>query len=222
VLATVLSQVAALPFMARQVGKAPGLQGAVPNDLWGIRDMVLLGYSAVFMKPNSTGMRGVQEGAIELTDMLPQLHPHPLCRSQLESTLASIENEQEKIIHAARVCFSCLPGKVSVDSFDLPFREEYMNDLGRAALGRMPIFRDLSSLGACRDTDWPRTCSYWVSLHAMSYRADLLQLGERFMNAIVKIMAGGALTCHGCTNHFKLLHQPVLSAAIFRDAGDMF
>jgi len=222
VITSLLSHVSALTLRALPFGRAPRLQEAVPTDFWGIRDLVLVGYSALFMKHNSTGMRSIQEGAVELTEMLPQLHPFPLCRSQLKSTLAPIKNERERIIHAARVCLSCLPGKVSVDSFDDPFIEEGMDDIDTAQMGKMPEFEDTSSLSVCRNTQWPRTCSYWVSLHAMSYRADLFQLSHRFMNAVVKILAGGALMCHGCTDHFRLLHKPVLSPIILRDTGDMF
>lgn len=87
---------------------------------------------------------------------------------------------------------------------------------------RFTAVRDRSLLGACKDTHWPRLCSFWVSLHLMAYRADALQVGAEFLRTLVPALSGGGLFCKGCTLHFRLLNRPALSAAILRDEGSYF
>lgn len=76
---------------------------------------------------------------------------------------------------------------------------------------RDPKLKDTSVLGACQNSQWHRTCSFWVSMHVMALRADSLGLGTRFFQTALSVLAGGATMCGGCTLHLQALHAPVLS-----------
>jgi len=88
--------------------------------------------------------------------------------------------------------------------------------------GKNPGLVDSSVLGACRSSNWPRTCSFWLSLHAMAYLADANHVGTKFLQMISAIIAGGALQCGACTQHFRMFHARVLSQAIKDDVGTMY
>jgi hypothetical protein len=203
-----------------------GVRDIIPNDLWGIRDMLLIGYSATFMKDGTEGARQVKDAALSLARLLPQLHPHAPCRTQVASALEvsspAMDTEQLDIIKkAAASTWACLPAKYTTSSFKGPFTEEMVGSIDKAIGGRFPEPKNSSLLGACQDSLWPRTCSYWSSLHIMAQRADLLGKSKEFMGAIVPILAGGALLCEGCTLHFIAMHKNVLgkSFADDRQAG---
>jgi len=68
---------------------------------------------------------------------------------------------------------------------------------GLAEDARDPFLREPRLLTACRGSHWPRTCSYWASMHSMAYRADALGLGARFLPALLAVLAGGATMCGG-------------------------
>jgi len=90
-------------------------------------------------------------------------------------------------------------------------------DLAHHARNPRPL--DYSKLGACKGTKWPRTCSYWVSMHTMAYRADALHLSLKFLTALMPILASGATMCGGCTLHMQALHKPVLQPVVISDLG---
>jgi hypothetical protein len=81
-----------------------------------------------------------------------------------------------------------------------------------ANAARDPKLKDTSILGACRKSGWHRTCSFWVSLHVMAYRADALGIGSRFFQSAVNVLASGATMCGGCTLHLQALHTDILGS----------
>jgi hypothetical protein len=195
------------------------VQDIVPNDLWGIRDLLLIGYSAPFMKVNTTGARLVQNAALELARLLPKLHPYGPCRKEAASLLAESHSESDLSVikRAAASAWSCLPANYNESSFIGGFSEDMIGDYAKSFDGRMPQPENTNLLGACDGSLWPRTCSYWSSLHLMAERADASGNSAKFMNAVVPIIAGGALLCEGCTLHFTTLHQDVLPKSIISD-----
>lgn len=196
--------------------------GIVANDLWGIRDLLLVGYAAVFMVDGSSGKAEVRQHVSDFALMLPHLHPHEPCRLALGEALARAERGREEVFSAASAAWSCLPAQFTADFFKYPFDADAVDDSERAYDGRMPTIRDPSLLGVCRGSQWPRACSYWVSMHLLAYRADALGMGESFLRAITAILAGGATMCGGCTLHFRALNSPALSLAMVRDFGDVY
>lgn len=197
-----------------------------PNDLWGIRDLLLVGYCGVFLT-SSGGRQEVKRAAMSLADLLPTLHPHPPCREQIAAALQGVGQERDKILGAAAASWSCLPAKFSSQSFESPFPEDALDDdedvmYEKAYQARMVYVNDMASLGACKWSTWPRTCSYWVSLHSMAFLADKLELSRKFLQAVVPLLAGGAIMCGGCTKHFNFMHLDVLSSEILRSQGKYF
>jgi len=124
------------------------------------------------------------------------------------------------IVAAAKASWECLPGNFTEASFDTPYTEAAIDSAGYAFRAKMP--KVLQRLGACEGSQWPRTCSYWSSMHTLAHRADLLKLGSQFLEAIVPVLAGGATLCGGCTLHLRALHGPVLSKDINEGLGDIF
>mmetsp|Transcript_55163 Transcript_55163/g.131454 ORF Transcript_55163/g.131454 Transcript_55163/m.131454 type:complete len:303 (-) Transcript_55163:622-1530(-) len=205
------------------------LDFAKPNDLWAIHDLLLVGDTAVFMKDASAGKTQVKEAALDLAGLLPALHPFAPCRAQLAKVLGTSAGQvvqdrpgQEKLLEAAKVSLKCLPGKFSPKDFKSFFTEEAMKDAALAYDDRMPEPLKVNSLGVCAASGWPRTCSYWVALHAMGYRADMLGLSQKLMGAVVPIMAGGATMCGGCTLHFRALTAPLVPKVVRDDLGDVY
>ncbi|CAJ1379451.1 unnamed protein product, partial [Effrenium voratum] len=123
---------------------------------------------------------------------------------------------KELLFKAAETSWSCLPSKYTARDFDHPFLAEDIGNfqaykdakMSKPLLGRRPW------KSTCRDSLWPRTCSYWVSMHSLAARADDLSLGEDLLDAVVPIIAGGATFCGGCTRHFRALMKPVLSPPV--------
>lgn len=200
------------------------LSGSAPanaNDLWGIHDLLLMGYRAPFMKPGSAGLQEVQASAVELAGLLPQVHPHAPCRQRIHEAVAAAAGEA-RVVQAAQAAWDCLPAQFTPASFDIAFTAEGLDsNPGLAGDARNPKVLNPAVLGACAGTLWHRTCSYWVSLHAMAYRADALQLGPTFLHHALTVLAGGATMCGGCTLHLRVLHKPVLSASVISDLGEL-
>mmetsp|Transcript_36269 Transcript_36269/g.85096 ORF Transcript_36269/g.85096 Transcript_36269/m.85096 type:complete len:301 (-) Transcript_36269:704-1606(-) len=202
---------------------------AAPNDLWAVHDLLLVGQTGVFMKQDSAGKVEVQEAAYDLAKLLPALHPHAPCRAQLAKVLGSSPGQvaqarpnRDILLKAATTSLQCLPAKFTSADFETFFGEKEMSDSDAAYDARMPIPRKAKALGACMSSKWPRTCSYWVSMHAMAYRADVLGLGQTFLKSLVPVLAGGATMCGGCTSHFRALTDPLLSGPVRNDFGDSY
>lgn len=200
----------------------PNVGPANANDLWGIHDLILLGFRAPFMQPGSAGLQEVQASVGELILMLPQVHPHPPCRQLMTTVVAGTAPGHDRVIQAAQAAWDCLPAKYTPASFSVAFTPDGL-DAGSELAGdaRDPAVLDPTVLGACATTQWHRTCSYWVSLHAMAYRADGLRMGPRFLYNVINILAGGATMCGGCTLHLRALHKPVLSSYVVNDLGEL-
>lgn len=194
-----------------------------PNDFWAVHDLLLLGYDAYFMIKGTEGHGLVQQSALELAYMMPDLHPHAPCRLRIGEVLAAYPQSdapgREAIIAAAAASWECLPANYDSASVKRPFLPELLGKGLRAQRARMSAPLDLGTLSVCRDSAWPRTCSLWLSLHAMAYRADALHVSGKFLQAAVAVLAGGATMCGGCTLHLHALHKPVLPAAVLRDLG---
>lgn len=196
--------------------------GIVANDFWAARDLLLVGYGAIFMKNDSDGALAVKDSAMNLAHMLPLLHPHAPCRGRIGSILSgdhdvNINEEIETIKAVADAAWACLPANFTLDDFEGSYTADMIGDPDKTQKGKMPTVKGTVALGACQKSLWPRTCSYWASLHTMAYRADVMQLGGAFLRAVIPIMASGATFCFGCTMHFRLLHQDVLTKLFLRD-----
>lgn len=169
----------------------------IANDLWGIRDLVLTGYAALFMRRESEGARNVRMAGFSLVELLPKLHPVALCRQKIDEAIKSTANGTTRISLVAQAAWSCLPANFTSDHFDAPFLDEYLDDYEKAKASKMTHLNDPNLLSACKDSAWPRTCSYWSSMHAMAYRADALNLSIPFLRSIFPILASGTIQCVG-------------------------
>jgi len=207
-----------------------GPDAIVPNDFWAVRDLLLVGHDAIFMKPDSDGAGEVKQAAVELAKLLPKLHPHENCRERMADLLEGQTDDTAIVTSLAKEAWACLPGNFSTAMFDAAY--DPSNVLGAAGVNtkeylagmasKMPHLLDESLLGACQGSQWPRTCSYWVSFHGMAYLADVHGLSRQFLRALAPVIAGGATMCHGCTLHFRLFHEPMLSENLVKDLGTMF
>jgi len=201
-----------------------------PNDFWALRDLLLISYAGVFMQQGSVGHQVVQAHALDFAGMLPLLHPYAPCRDTISQVLASAPsgsyasdpNNKERLIAVAAAAWSCLPAKFTTASFLTPFTTDMMGRLDLSYAAHMTIPVDPSLLGACRESHWPRTCSYWATMHAMSKRADALGVGDRFFDAFASMAAAGATMCAGCTFHWHALHKDFLDPRILQDFGSSF
>lgn len=183
------------------------------NDLWALHDLLLIGYNGIFLNESSPAKREVQDHATSLAKMLPRVHPHKPCRHLIAEVVG--KNKKPNISAVAEAAWACLPANFSAADFDTVFLKE-----SDAAAAKMPHPKNPDSLGTCKGSGWPRTCSYWVSLHLMALRADALQLSAEFLHAVVPLLAGGALVCNGCTHHLMALHKPVLSESMRKDRSN--
>lgn len=204
------------------------LEFARPNDLWGIHDLLLAGYAGIFMEPNTKGWQEVRESSMRLTALLPAIHPSLECRERLARSLGGtagspLTNQVSEELHLKAVSetWACLPAEFKPDDFKNPLLPDAIGDFEAYKAARMtqPLY---PPKGVCEKSAWPRTCSFWVSMHLMAARADQLSLGVEFLEAVVPILAGGATFCGGCTRHFRALTKPVLSSAVLADLATVF
>mmetsp|Transcript_98936 Transcript_98936/g.191057 ORF Transcript_98936/g.191057 Transcript_98936/m.191057 type:complete len:239 (-) Transcript_98936:706-1422(-) len=199
--------------VAAKSADGAGLPPAAANDLWAVHDLLLIGYHGIFLAANSTAKREVQDHATNLAKMLPSVHPHNKCRSDIAKLVGN--NERPNISAVAEAAWACLPARFSASDFDAVFLNET-----DAVAAKMPHPKDQTALSSCSDSNWPRTCSYWIALHQMAFRADALQRGAEFLHAVVPLLAGGALVCDGCTHHLMELHKPVLSESMWKNRSN--
>lgn len=165
------------------------------------------------MKSNSPGQQEVRKSAEAFAAMLPEIHPTAACREAIKTALGDKSSDLIHLRRAADASLSCLPAKFRRESFSDFFNaSDTSGDFySEAFKARNPEVLDKEVLGACKTSLWPRACSYWSSLHLMAYRADLLNKGTQFLHAVVPLLAGGSVLCEGCSLHFRLLFQPLLS-----------
>mmetsp|Transcript_68301 Transcript_68301/g.125499 ORF Transcript_68301/g.125499 Transcript_68301/m.125499 type:complete len:330 (+) Transcript_68301:132-1121(+) len=195
------------------------------NDLWAIHDLLLVGYSAAFMIPQSGGYWEVRDSSVELASLLEDLHPYEACRTMISQELKQDYDSKTKVVAVANASWSCLPANFNRTFFERPFVPEYLHDkhVGIYA-GRFPTLRKpyTDLLGSCYNSPWPRTCSYWTALHLMAYRADALMLTKRFLRVVTSLVVGGATMCGGCTLHYRVLHAKLLSKNLEEHLGQTF
>jgi hypothetical protein len=198
------------PYVSQEGGRV-GPESIVPKDLWGIHDLLMLGRYGLMMRgPHnsnasepSNALLDVQAGADALASMLHLVHPVARCREAIAKA--------KSFVAKANASLSCL-GLCDAD-FDVVFANMNVNN-ETAKKARHPKVLFADQLGVCKTSLWPRACSFWASLHAMSVRADMLGKGKAYLMAVTRIMAGGALFCGGCQRHFILLMQPLIPASI--------
>lgn len=206
------------------------LESIEPDDFWGVRDLLLISYAGVFMVQNSIGHQLVQAYVLDFAGMLPKLHPYSPCRISIGTVLAhapsgrfaSDEENKQRLLAVAEAAWSCLPAKFTVDSFSNPYRVDMMGNLEASFGAHMTVPVNTSGLGACQDSRWPRTCSYWATMHAMAKRADAIGVGDRLISSFVSMAAAGATLCAGCTFHWQALHKDFLDQRILQDFGSSF
>lgn len=184
------------------ISAPPTPTGISPLDLWAIHDLLLVGHSApLLQEPGATPGEGtpvVQAAVASFAGMLHHIHPVPACRAAVgnASTIAG----------KAEASWTCLG--LTVKNFSGAIKQE----AGQFEPDNTePNF---NLLGACSGSKWPRACSYWASMHAMGLRADMLQKGDEFFHSMLRIIAGGALYCFGCTSHFVILNRWLLPAEL--------
>jgi hypothetical protein len=176
------------------------LEKIVPLDLWAIHDLLMVGHRGPLVRTDAAAsLRMVHTAADSLAGMLHDIHPVPECRLAVAQadTLAAKAG-------ASWTCLGLTPSSFN-GAFVSDSQSNYDVDSTR------PKFYE--KLGACKDSQWPRACSYWTSMHAMGVRADMLGKGKEFFQALVHIFAGGALYCMGCTLHMRLLCEDLLPSA---------
>lgn len=96
-------------------------------DLYAVHDLVLVGYAAVFMTPDSTGQADVRSSAAKLSTLLPTLHPYPPCRGNF-SALPAQSDELDAVAAVAQTAWSCLPAGFTGQDFSSVFDKEAVND----------------------------------------------------------------------------------------------
>mmetsp|Transcript_81604 Transcript_81604/g.141802 ORF Transcript_81604/g.141802 Transcript_81604/m.141802 type:complete len:300 (+) Transcript_81604:55-954(+) len=184
----------------------------VPADLWAIHDLVLLGYYGVMLKGEKDGMNNskallvAQSAAENLSVMLPVVHPVAKCRTALSAVTALVKPNLSEIAETSWTCLG-----LSKENFTGPFTS-LSAPFGQSieSAHTAPKYKE----GACKDSLWPRGCSFWASFHTMGLLADVRGIGKQFFNTILQILASGPLFCVGCTKHVRLLAKPILPADI--------
>lgn len=169
-------------------------------DLWAIHDLLLIGHRGPLLQGSPAATSTVQEAANSLAGMLDKIHPIPACRE----AIAKVDSLADK----AESSWTCLG--LSKNNFTGPFTSNDSNFYDAA--NTKPTFD--SKLGVCAGSKWPRACSYWAAMHAMGVRADMGSTPKQYLQAIVRIISGGALYCFGCTSHWRLLNKHLLPAEL--------
>jgi hypothetical protein len=191
-----------VPLAEHDIGRIAGPEEITPLDLWAIHDLLIVGHKGPLVLPSSHASHEMVTSASEkLAEMLPHIHPVAACRDAVA--------EAESLTEKAQASWSCLG--LSSSNFTAPYIADSQpnSEVDRTA----PNFTE--QLGACKDSLWPRACSYWSSAHAMAVRADMFQQGQEFLEAFIDIIAGGALYCTGCTDGFRLLNKHILPSGAY-------
>eukprot|EP00434_Breviolum_minutum_P031170 symbB.v1.2.027567.t1/scaffold2838.1/size69213/8 len=174
------------------------------------------------------GSQEVKTASKKLTALLPAIHPLDQCRQRFADTLGGTigspfakQVTDEMQMQAALDAWDCLPSHFKAQDFKDPFLPDALGNFEAYKAAKMTVPKNRLK-GVCGLSPWPRTCSFWVSMHLLAARADLLLLGHELLDALVPILAGGATFCGGCTKHFRALTKPLLSPAMVQDFSDVF
>ena len=188
--------------------RAPPFRKAVPNDLHAIHDLLAVGAAGVFL--NSEDKSEVAQAADSFAELLEEIHPIEECRDEIREArkrpdLASLGGRMDPATAAAaNAAWRCLPAHFEEIHFDKPFEVAHVGSPGLEKRGRRAKVLDRTLLGACKPTSWDRACSLWVSIHALSARADALGKSREFIRHVYPLLAGGATQCAACTDHLRL------------------
>lgn len=181
------------------------------NDLHGIHDLLMVGYAGIWI--SDSGKKEIQKSVCGIAKMLPSIHPVAECRSTFQKILDQDQEDCKQIvIRMADASWQCLPARFSGEDYSAVFTPEALadKDLQKVADNPELVPQSRSMLGACAETSWDRTCSYWVALHAMSLRAEQQGTGKEFLENAITAISSGATQCKGCQRHFRVLHEPLL------------
>lgn len=167
-----------------------------PNDLWGVHDLLMVGYAAVFIKPDSAGQRQIQSAALNLTKLLADIHPVAPCRTELKSV--NTETGAALVAKRALQTWSCLPHHFTPSDFSKAFDEPCLHDNALAAAARMPkVLPGIRmQLTACEGSRWDRTCSFWSTIHTITLRAEAVQTSS-IIPLLLMVLWGGVTQCGG-------------------------
>lgn len=211
-------------------------------DLWGIHDLLIAGYACPGCKAlvsQSNVEQEVRNAALEFAQLLTKVHPIQDCRTAIQTAISSVAPGEEKgevlIDSVAAVTWSCLDSSATCDSSSwFCSVGDFLNygatmDKFPAGLEKAPLPPPFAvgKTVACsnkhkQNTHWNRACSYWASLHAMAFRADVIAqetprvgIQARFslLKTLAPMIAGGALLCEGCTRHYILVWKDFLASS---------
>jgi len=169
-----------------------------PNDLWGMHDLLMVGYAAVFETPDTEGHNIIQQSAITLAQLLPALHPYAPCRNQLASHTGQ---GSELVVRQAKTSWQCLPHTFTTSDFkdSMTFDAECLDSPLKARTAKFPVISSpaaRNALSSCKYSKWDRTCSYWSTIHSLTLRAEALS-SPNFLQLLVTILWGGVTQCAG-------------------------
>ena len=121
-----------------------------PNDLYALHDLLLVGYAAVFVKADSAATQLVQEMAVDLTALLPVVHPWGPCRAAF-AQLEPLPDPADTVARAAQVAWDCLPHEFEQADFSATFDRQCITDVALAKSAKNPsvLPASRSSLSAC-------------------------------------------------------------------------
>eukprot|EP00927_Polykrikos_kofoidii_P005330 TRINITY_DN12110_c0_g2_i1.p1 TRINITY_DN12110_c0_g2~~TRINITY_DN12110_c0_g2_i1.p1 ORF type:complete len:331 (+),score=51.69 TRINITY_DN12110_c0_g2_i1:106-1098(+) len=215
----------------QQTPEAASLKTAVPNDLHGIHDLLLVGYAGIFVRhrefthasaKSEAGMI-IATAVTRLAKSLLTLHPFHACRTALANAKSGVGNDSKAlVVEYASVAWSCLPAHFSSVSFlsDSAFTEAALDDDDLQMDAKNPSLLPAvkAQLGVCKNSLWDRTCSYWSSLHILAARAEAAgpQIASAFLRDTLLAIFGGATMCKGCMRHFRILHAPIIPEAVLQ------
>jgi len=191
-----------VPLAEHDLGARSTPKDITPLDLWAIHDLLVVGHKGPLVMPSSfAGHKMAESAALKLAELLPDIHPVAACRD----AVAKADSVNTK----AEASWACLG--LSAANFTAPYTSD--SQPNSEVDSTSPLFK--AQQGACKDSLWPRACSYWSSAHAMAVRADMLNKGQEFLEAFIHIIAGGALYCTGCTDAFRLLNKHILPSGAY-------
>jgi len=168
-----------------------------PNDLYALHDLLLVGYAAVFVKVDSAATQQVQDMAVDLTALLPVVHPWAPCRAAF-TQLEPLADPADTIARAARVAWDCLPHEFKSTDFSATFDRQCITDVALAKSAKNPkvLPAARSSLSTCEASKWDRTCSYWSVIHSTALWAESSSQ-PLVLKLLIVLLWSGATQCSG-------------------------
>eukprot|EP00658_Telonema_sp_P-2_P079220 TRINITY_DN7599_c0_g1_i2.p1 TRINITY_DN7599_c0_g1~~TRINITY_DN7599_c0_g1_i2.p1 ORF type:complete len:228 (+),score=60.95 TRINITY_DN7599_c0_g1_i2:242-925(+) len=194
----VAAGVAVVVVLASRLSGDDGSAAIMANDLWGLHDLLLVGFSAVFEANSTGGKSAIQQAALNLTQMLPTLHPVGKCRTALSAIIANRELEGESLVaEMALASWECLPHQYTEGDFSATFSPECVSNVSLAKQAKNPKVLPPANaqLSSCRHSGWDRTCSYWSAIHTLALQAEANSV--ELLPVLVMVLWGGVTQCSG-------------------------